>query len=180
MVSSCSSRDTSEPDEYNSRAYALRYSDCDLSKQYARRAFDLSTGYVDGQAQALNHLAFVAYHEMRFSDALHLLDSVYLLTNNQVELLCADVMRMKISQRTGDLRIFYRAWHNAENRTKRISQETEHLTPASINRLAYATSEMHIIASTYYYYNSQDSLSRAEIYRICICWVQAALFPGTV
>lgn len=166
MVSSCSSRDTSEPDEYNSRAYALRYSDCDLSKQYARRAFDLSTGYVDGQAQALNHLAFVAYHEMRFSDALHLLDSVYLLTNNQVELLCADVMRMKISQRTGDLRIFYRAWHNAENRTKRISQETEHLTPASINRLAYATSEMHIIASTYYYYNSQDSLSRAEIYYV--------------
>ena len=121
---------------------------------------------MDGQAQALNHLAFVAYHEMRFSDALHLLDSVYILTNNQVELLCADVMRMKISQRTGDLRIFYRAWHNAGNRTKRISQETEHLTPASLSRMAYATSEMHIIASTYYYYNSQDSLSRAEIYHV--------------
>ena len=144
----------------------MRYSDCDLSRRYARRAFELSDGYVDGRAQALNHLAFVAYHEMRFSEALDILDSVYLLTNNQVELLCADVMRMKISQRTGDLRIFYRAWHSAEGRTRRIEQETEYLSPMSVNRVTYATSEMHIIASTYYFYNSQDSLSRAEIYYV--------------
>lgn len=126
----------------------------------------MSNDYSDGKAQALNHLAFVAYHEMRFSEALHLLDSVYSLTNNQVELLCSDVMRMKVSQRTGDFRIFYRAWHSAESRTKRISQEMLHLTQDAVQRLVYATNEMHIIASTYYFYNRQDSLSRSEINQV--------------
>lgn len=163
MFVACRDSDTTEPDTFNRLAYDLRYTDCNLSRQYATRAFESSKNYTDGKAQALNHLAFVAYHEMRFSDALQLLDSVYVLTNNQVELLCSDVMRMKVSQRTGDLRIFYRAWHSAENRNKRISQETQHLSQDAVKRLVYATNEMHIIASTYYFYNRQDSLSRSEI-----------------
>lgn len=117
-------------------------------------------------AEAANNIAYVLYQRMEFSRALAYTDSVYLSTNNQVELMCADVMRMKISQRTCDLRMFYRSWHSAESRLRRIDEQLRHLSPHLQERVLYARTEMHIIASTYYYYTGQSAASCAQIQSI--------------
>ena len=160
---SCSRQDTQLPDEINHRAYLLRYTDVDSSLNCAKTAFKQSELYPDGRAEALNHIAFAQFQQMRFSKAQFTLRKIDSLTNNQVELLCADVMNMKISQRTGELRIFYNSWHSAQQRLKRIDEEEFLLTPHLKNRLFYARTEMHIIASTYYFYSQQDSASLAEL-----------------
>lgn len=135
---------------------------------YADKAFTLCENYRyrDGMAEAINHKAFVLYQQMRFTKALEDLRKIDSLTNNQVELLCADVLRMKITQRTGELRIFYRAWHSAEKRLSRIDEEFHLLSRHHQDRVLYARTEMHIIASTYYFYVQQDSASRAEIMEV--------------
>ena len=154
------------PDELNRRAYALRYTDIDSSFHYARRARMAANGNPSACAEAANNIAYVLYQRMEFSRALAYTDSVYLSTNNQVELMCADVMRMKISQRTCDLRMFYRSWHSAESRLRRIDEQLRHLSPHLQERVLYARTEMHIIASTYYYYTGQSAASCAQIQSI--------------
>lgn len=166
LFAACTQQDTALPDDFNRRAYALRYVDVDQSLHYADMAYALSSGYTDGQAEAMNHRAYVLYQQMLFSRAMAELNRVDSVTSNQVELLCADVMRMKITQRTGELRMFYRAWHNAERRLMRIDEELDLLSPHHQERVLYARSEMHIIASTYYYYTQQISASRAEIHQL--------------
>ncbi len=166
VLVACKQQDTTKPDNLNRRAYALRYVDVDSSLHYANEAYALSRNYPDGQAEAVNHRAFVLYQQMLFSQAMEELARVDSLTSNQVELLCADVMRMKITQRTGELRLFYRAWHNAGRRLTRIDEELEYLSPHHQNRVLYARTEMRIIASTYYYYSSQLAASKAEIQQL--------------
>lgn len=150
-------------DAANHMAYIHKYVDVDSSLSYANRAYSLCKDYPDGLAEAMNHRAFVLYQEMRFSDAANELDRVYSVTHNQVELLCADVMRMKLSQRTGELRTLYRAWHSAERRLARIDEELSLLSAHHQERVMYARTEMHLVAATYYYYTHQDSLLRAEM-----------------
>lgn len=144
----------------------FRYVDVDSSLHYADMACDASRDYPDGRVEAVSHRAFVQYQRMCFTKAMEELDRVYALTGNQVELLCADVLRMKISQRTGRLRTFYRAWHSAERRLRRIDEEVSLLSAHHRGRLLYARTEMHIIASTYYFYARQDSASWAEIGKV--------------
>ena len=163
ILASCARPDTTVPDALNSQAYRYRYIDVDASLDYANKAYEASAEYPDGRAEAISHQAFVKYQQMRFTEALRLLDKIDSLTNNQVELLCADVLRMKISQRTGELHTFYRAWHNAEIRLGRIDEELHLLSKHLSDRVLYARTEMHIIASTYYFYTHQDSASREEL-----------------
>ena len=163
---SCTRQDTSLSDALNRRAYVSRYVDVDTALYYAEMAYKYSEDYPDGQAEAINHRAFVYYQQMRFSKAMAELDSACSITNNQVELLCVDVLRMKITQRTGDLRTFYRAWHSAERRLQRIDEELHLLSPHHQQRVLYARTEMHIIGGTYYYYSRQDSAYRAEIHQL--------------
>lgn len=160
---SCTRKDTSMPDELNRMAYMFRYIDIDSSQYYADKAYSSCQDYPDGMAEALSHQAFVMYQQMRFTKALEELNKIDSLTNNQVELLCADVLRMKITQRTGELRTFYRTWHSAENRLRRIDEELHLLSQHHQDRVLYARAEMHIIAATYYFYSQQDSASRAEM-----------------
>lgn len=165
-LAACSPHDTGMPDDLNRRAYALRYVNVEHSLNYANMAYALSAGYPDGQAEAMNHRAYVWYQQMLFTKAMQELNRVDSVTNNQVELLCADVMRMKITQRTGELRMFYRAWHNAERRLMRIDEELELLSQHHQERVLYARTEMHIIASTYYFYTQQVAASRAELHQL--------------
>lgn len=163
VLGSCTRHDFTLPDEFNRRAYILRYIDTDSSLYYADKAYSLSASYPDGRAEAIGHKAFVLYQQMCFTRAITELDRIDSITNNQVELLCADVLRMKITQRTGELRTFYRAWHSAERRLRRVEEE-KHLLSKHLNEmLLYARTEMHIIGSTYYFYSQQDSASRAEL-----------------
>ena len=163
LLVSCRRQDTSMPDALNRRAYMLRYQNVDSSMHYADMAYEASANYSDGRAEAISHMAFVKYQQMQYTEALKQLDRIDSLTNNQVELLCADVLRMKISQRTGELHTFYRAWHNAEIRLERIDEELHLLSNHLSDRVLYARTEMHIIASTYYFYTHQDSASREEL-----------------
>ena len=148
---------------HNDTAYRLRYSDIDLSCQAARHALAESPEGSEAWSEAMNNMAYVAYQQMRFDQALHLLHKLHRSSRNQLELLCADVLEIKVMQRIGQGKDFFDSRLRAQRRLHRILGELETLTPRQQHRLLFAQSELHIVASTYYYYIGQDSLSRQEI-----------------
>ena len=58
---------------------------------YAEKALALSEHYDAGKAEALNNLAFVSIIKMDYARAYKLLDSIASITDNQIELLVADI-----------------------------------------------------------------------------------------
>ena len=149
--------------EDNDLAYRVRYTDVSASLKAAKEAYASSPEKSDGQAEALNNMAYVSYQQMRYDRALHLLQKVYGFSRNQLELLCADVMTMKVMQRIGQGKSFFDARLQAQKRLNRILSEENTLTERQQRRLHYALTEFHIVASTYYYYLGQDSAARSEI-----------------
>ena len=149
--------------ENNDLAYRLRYTDISASLQAAKKAYSCSSGDPDGKAEALNNMAYVSYQQMRYDQTLHLLQHVYRFSRNQLELLCADVLSMKVMQRIGRGKSFFDARLRAQKRLSRILSEENTLTERQKHRLHYALTELHIVASTYYYYLGQDSAARSEI-----------------
>ncbi|MBQ6191285.1 MAG: DUF5112 domain-containing protein [Bacteroidaceae bacterium] len=147
----------------NDLAYRLRYSDISASLHAAKEAYSCSKKNSDGQAEALNNMAYVAYQQMRYDRALRLLNRVYGFSHNQLELLCADVLTMKVMQRIGNGKSFFDARLRAQKRLQRILSEEASLTDRQKHRLHYALTELHIVASTYYYYLGQDSAACSEI-----------------
>ena len=147
----------------NDLAYRLRYTDVAASLQAAKEAYSCSQKNSDGQAEALNNMAYVAYQQMRYDRALHLLQHVYGFSHNQLELLCADVLTMKVMQRIGRGKSFFDARLRAGKRLQRILSEENSLSDRQKHRLHYALTEYHIVASTYYYYLGQDASAREEI-----------------
>ena len=147
----------------NDLAYRLRYSDISASLQAAQKAYTCSSGNSDDKAEALNNMAYVAYQQMRYDQSLHLLQHVYGFSRNQLELLCADVLTMKVMQRIGRGKSFFDARLRAQKRLSRILSEEDNLTERQNRRLHYALTELHIVASTYYYYLGQDSAAISEI-----------------
>ena len=160
---SVSERDAMLAEEANDLAYQLRYTDVSASLQAAKEAYALSSGDSDAQAEALNNMAYVAYQQMRYDQALHLLRKVHSLSRNQLELLCADVLTMKVMQRIGHGKSFFDSRLRAQKRLQRILSEESSLTQRQRLRLHYAMTEFHIVASTYYYYLGQDDAARQEI-----------------
>lgn len=161
----CSSAD--EPQSMCSRdndlAYRLRYTDISASHKAAKEAYDCSSGNADEKAEALNNLAYASYQQMRYDQSLSFLQELYGFSRNQLELLCADVLTMKIMQRIGRGKSFFDSRLHAQKRLKRILSEENSLTNRQRHRLHYAQTEFHIVASTYYYYLGQDSAARQEI-----------------
>ena len=149
--------------ECNDLAYRMRYTDIHMSLEAARKAYDRSSGDPDGKAEALNNMAYADYQQMRYDHALNLLKELYGFSRNQLELLCADVLTMKIMQRIGQGKAFFDSRLHAQKRLGRILSEEENLTDRQKHRLHYALTEFHIVASTYYYYLGQDSAARHEI-----------------
>ena len=150
-------------EEGNDLAYRLRYSDVSASLQAAKEAYACSSRNSDGQAEALNNMAYVAYQQMRYDQALYLLQKVHDHSRNQLELLCADVLRMKVMQRIGRGKSFFDSRLRAQKRIRRILSEESNLTERQRHRLHYALTEFHIVASTYYFYLGQDDAARREI-----------------
>ena len=160
----CSSVDeNSNAVRENDLAYRLRYSDISASLQAAQKAYTYSSGNSDDKAEALNNMAYVAYQQMRYDQSLHLLQHVYGFSRNQLELLCADVLTMKVMQRIGRGKSFFDARLRAQKRLSHILSEEDNLTERQNRRLHYALTELHIVASTYYYYLGQDSAAISEI-----------------
>lgn len=152
LMSSCAGGSRELPDSLNAAAYAWHYRDIDSTETMARRALAASGGYGDGRAEALNHLVFVSLVRMDYDLARRQLDSVPLITDNQIEMLVAWVQQMRLCQRRSENREFYDCREKALQCLHRLNEDRASLTGRQRARLLYAETEMAIVTSTYYYY----------------------------
>ena len=159
FISACSPSDKAAVDKLNSLSYACHYRHVDSTAYYARQAYDMSEGYGDGKAEALNHLAFVSIVRMDYDCAERQLQEAISLTNNQVELFVAEVQQMRLCQRRSRNREFYEHRERAIECRDRINEERLSLSDRMLRRLIYAESEFAIVNSTYYYYVGLERLS---------------------
>ncbi|MCM1108117.1 MAG: DUF5112 domain-containing protein [Clostridium sp.] len=153
----------SRVDSLNTAAYRMRYRDVASSQALARHALKLASDYPDGYYEALNHIAYVAYQQMNFGQAMPLAARVRRESGNQIEALVADVTLMKICQRTSRNRQFYQYRGSAARRLHRIDEESDRLTERERERMRFARSEYHIVSSTYFYYLGQLPQALTEI-----------------
>ncbi|MBR7017811.1 MAG: DUF5112 domain-containing protein [Prevotella sp.] len=165
--SACSPSHHAEVDQLNDKSYAFHYQNLDSTWYYAQLAFSCSEHYDDGKAEALNNMAFVSLARMRYQDAFRQLDSVQNVTDNQIEILVADVQLMRLCQRVSRNKDFYEYYEKARRSLRRIEEEKGSLSPRMQRRMIYARSELAIVASTYYYYiglerSSIESLQAIE------------------
>ncbi len=165
LISACSSPDRHVVDKLNSISYAYHYRDIDSTEVYARRAYELSTAD-DGKAEALNNLAFVSIVRMEYAAAERQLNEALELTDNQVELLIAEVQQMRLCQRQSNNRAFYEHREKAQIYRDRIYEDLGELQSRQRRRLLYAESEMAIVNSTYYYYVGLEHQSVAAIRQV--------------
>ena len=164
LLSSClhSGKDeTGQVDVLNSRSYDCHYRNLDSTMYYAERALSLSDkdSYKAGKAEALNNMAFVYIAKMKYDKAHELLKNIQGITDNQIELLVADVQLMRLCQRQSDNKYFYIYRQRAITRLNRIIEEKPTLDERQRKRLVYAESEFSIVASTYFYYVGLSELS---------------------
>ncbi|MBO4658445.1 MAG: DUF5112 domain-containing protein [Prevotella sp.] len=152
LVSACSRVNVRRVDSCNERAYDFHYIDLDSTLFFADMAARGAAHYDGGRAEALNNKAFVSIARMQYDLAEQQLDSVNAVTDNQVELLIADIQRMRLCQRQSRNKDFYTFRGSALARMKRISEEEQTLNEHQHRRMIYAKSEFDIVTSTYYYY----------------------------
>lgn len=153
FFSACSfENEKSEVDRLNDISYVYHYKDLDSTYYYANKALSLSKGNSSACAEAYNNLAFFHISKMNYEKAYDFLDSVTYVTDNQVELLIADIQRMRLCQRESENKKFYDFRERAQARLKRINEEKKSLPERLSRRLNYAESEFLIVSSTYYYY----------------------------
>lgn len=151
----------------NDESYSFHYRNLDSTLFYAEKALVASRDYDDGHAEALNNLAFYYTAKMDYGKAMLLLDSVETVTDNQVELLIADIQRMRLCQRKSENKNFYDYHEEAERRLRRIDEEKGMLSEHQKARYVYASTEFYIVTSTYYYYvgierQSVDAISKID------------------
>lgn len=143
---------TNDVDRLNQISYSYHYKNIDSAAHYARQALLLADNYPSGKAEAMNNLAFVDIIKMNYGHASTILDSIPLVTNNQIELLVADIQQMRLCQRQSKNKEFYSHKERANKRLRRINEERGMLSKRTSARLLYAESELSIVTSTYYYY----------------------------
>lgn len=152
FFSACNAPHRQQVDDYNDKAYAAHYRNLDSVKIYAKQALALSNGYNTGKAEALNNLAFVYLMQMHFDKAYATLNEVMGSTDDQVELLVADIQMMRLCQRESNNKEYYDYNEEANKRFLRINEDKRLLTDRQRRRMVYARSEYAIVRSTYYYY----------------------------
>ncbi|MCD8291693.1 MAG: DUF5112 domain-containing protein [Prevotella sp.] len=140
-------------------SYTFHYKDLDSTAFYANKALLSAGNYLSGRAEAYNNLAFVHIARMEYAKAAELLDSVYMSTDNQLELLVADIQNMRLCQRKSRNKMFYDYREKAATRIKRIEEESSSLSDHLRKRFIYAKSEFAIVNSTYYYYVGLETQS---------------------
>ena len=159
FLSACQPKNQDAVDKLNSISYFYHYKNLDSTAVYAKRALSIAENYHAGKAEAMNNLAFVSIMKMKYQDAYKLLDSVRHITDNQVELLVADVQEMRLCQRESRNKEFYDYYERAQRILRRIDEERNALSERLQRRMIYAESELGIVASTYYYYVGLESQS---------------------
>ena len=168
LFSACRPREKANVDELNQKSYYFHYRSLDSTKLYARQALNIArdNSYDDGQAEALNNLAFVSIARMRYDDARQQLDSIGRLTGNQIELLVCAIQQMRLCQRESRNKEFYEYYEQAKQALNRIDEEKDRLSERQQRRMAYARSELACVVSTYYYYVGLEQNSSDELLRI--------------
>ena len=152
FFSACSSSSMEEVDRLNDAAYSSHYRNLSSVVTYSEKALLASDGYPAGKAEAYNNLAFAAIAAMDYDKASRYLDSVDISTDNQVELLIADIQYMRLCQREARNKEFYDYRERASRRIKRVAEEKDVLSDHMNRRFLYAKTEFQIVCSTYYYY----------------------------
>lgn len=151
FFSACSQRDRGEADRLNDKSYAFHYRNLDSTLYYANKVLALDADDAS-RAEALNNIAFVDIMRMDYSLADSILNAISSATDNQVELLVADIQQMRLCQRMSRNREFYDYRERAQQRFNRIKEEEGKLDDRLKRRMVYAASEFAIVSSTYYYY----------------------------
>ncbi|MCI1647100.1 MAG: DUF5113 domain-containing protein [Bacteroides sp.] len=154
-------------DSLNQVAYTFRYKNLDSSYHAALKAYKEVNLYRQGKAEAVNNLGFCAFMRMDFEKAEKLYKEVYDLTQNELELLVADIGLMKIYQRTAMNKEFYDYRISALSRMKRIDEDNNlFIDKHERQRLNYARSEFYIVSAIYYFYLQQRPEAIASIREI--------------
>lgn len=162
FYSACGPSHKQEVDRLNTLSYAYHYRDLDSTKMLAQRALALSDDYSAGYAEACNNLAFVEMEKMNYKEARRWLGLVEEKSNNQLELLIADVQMMRICQRESHNKDFYSYREKAMVRLRRLGEEASNLPPRERRRATYAHSEFDIVDATYcYYVGLEESMLKA-------------------
>lgn len=163
LLPACSEKEDKTIDNINDCAYNERYKSLSKAEMLSRKILSFDNVSDESRAEAYNNLAFVNIQKMRYREASLLLDTVQLITHNQIELLIADVQRMRLAQRMSESKDFYKLTDRAEKRLKRIKEELNQLTERQYRRVVFAESEMAIVQSAYYYYVGLDEKSRESL-----------------
>ena len=162
FYSACGPSHKQEVDWLNALSYAYHYRNLDSTKMLAQRALALSDDYSAGYAEACNNLAFVEMAKMNYKEARRWLGLVEEKSNNQLELLIADVQMMRICQRESHNKDFYSYREKAMVRLRRLGEEASNLPPRERRRATYAHSEFDIVDATYcYYVGLEESMLKA-------------------
>ena len=151
-LSACSPSHKAEVDRLNELSYAYHYRNLDSTRVLAQRALSLAGDYPAGYAEACNNMAFVAIVRMRYAEAKRWLACVEEKSDNQIEILIADVQYMRLCQRQSRNKDFYAYREKAMQRLHRIGEEADYLSPRERKRVLYAHSEFSIVDATYFYY----------------------------
>ena len=106
----------------NDMSYASHYSNLDSTLHYADSVLKLDIDDAS-RAEALNNIAFVDIMRMNYKRADSILNTISSLTDNQVELLIADIQQMRLCQRMSRNREFYDFRERAQQRISRIREE---------------------------------------------------------
>mgnify|MGYP004653382993 FL=1 len=163
-ITSCSkSVDALRVDALNTAAYSYHYRNLDSTQIYASAALSLAEGYNDGEAEALNNLAFVCIARMDYVQAKTMLDKVFRVTDNQIERLVANIQLMRLCQRRSDNKDFYHYRQRAISCMRRLREDNSMLSPRQRKRMVYAESEYSIVLSSYLYYVGQHRKSAEAI-----------------
>ncbi len=162
----CENKDKNTVDKLNDISYAFHYRSIDSTIVYANRVLELSSSYPSGKAEALNNLAFASIAKMNYDIAARQLDSVFSISDNQIELLIADVQYMRLCQRQAKNKEFYDYRERANQRIKRINEEKDALDERMQKRYLYAETEYHFVASTYFYYVGLYGQAKYELEKV--------------
>lgn len=151
-------------DALNDKAIYYRYISLDSIAEYAGLAYKEVQLYDLGKAEAANSLGFYRFMIMDFERALNYFKEIPSYTNNELELLVADIGRMKIYQRTARSKQFYDARNSALARMKRINEDRSVFDkPRDQKRLHFAYTEFYIVSVIFFYYLEQDDAARRSL-----------------
>lgn len=165
-------------DSLNTVANAMQYRNTDSAYIYAKRALQAASLYGEGKAEAACTMGRCLFMKMEFDEAERTYNSAHRYTQNETELLIADIGLMQICQRTARNKEFYDHRNSALKRMKRIEEDKSLFSDRrERQRLSYAYAEFRLISALYYYNLRQRQEARAELDCIDVADV-AASNPG--